>query len=349
VRMLFLILLPFAVVAQSPVITAFPSLQVPGSSRGLAMGNTGVASSQENQQLYYNAAKSAFLQNFHQVSVSYTPWMRAVSSDTRFLSLSYAGNVFNTSALGLTVNYLDLGTIAMRDNNGATLTSNKSREYNVGASYALQLNERASVGVALRLLGQNAFDNGPRNVMSVCGDVSYYQFVELGDVNRRIEWGATFSNVGPKISYGVSKTPLPMNLGVGVGYSAMDEEGSVFSVGLDLNKLLVPASTAGDKGILAGMVASFGESAQLGLLRINSGIEYGYLGEFFLRGGVSLENKNRGNRTFFGLGVGYKGFVMDQSWGIDFHYLVPFGIVSAVSPFSNSFGFSLRVNFGNFK
>jgi hypothetical protein len=42
-RMLLLILLPFAVVGQSPVITAFPSLQVPGSSRGLAMGNTGVS------------------------------------------------------------------------------------------------------------------------------------------------------------------------------------------------------------------------------------------------------------------------------------------------------------------
>jgi hypothetical protein len=97
------------------------------------------------------------------------------------------------------------------------------------------------------------------------------------------------------------------------------------------------------------MVASFGKPAQLGLLRVNSGIEYGYLGEFFLRGGVSVENKNRGNRTFFGLGVGYKGFVLDQSWGIDFHYLVPFGMVAAVSPFSNSFGFSLRVNFGNFQ
>jgi hypothetical protein len=157
-RMLLLILLPFAVVAQSPVITAFPSLQIAGSSRGVAMGGVGVASAAENQQLYYNAAKSAFLQNFHQASVSYTPWMSAVSSDTRFLSLTYAGNVFNTSALGLTVNYLDLGTIAMRDNNGATLATYKSREYNVGASYALQLNERASVGVGLRLLGQNAFE-----------------------------------------------------------------------------------------------------------------------------------------------------------------------------------------------
>ena len=347
-RLLLIFLLPVAVVGQSPVITAFPSLQVAGSSRGFAMGNTGVASAAENQQLYYNAAKSAFLQNFHQASVGYTPWMRAVSNDARLLSMSYAGNVFNTSALGLTVNYLDLGTIAVRDNNGATLASYKAREYNVGASYALQLNDRASVAVALRLLGQNAFDDGPRNVMSVCGDVSYYQFVELGDVNHRVEWGANLSNMGPKISYGVSKTSLPMNLGVGIGYSSSDESGSVFSAGLDLNKLLVP-SDPGSSGIFGGMAASFSEPGQLELLRVNSGVEYGYLGEFFLRGGVSFENKNRGNRTFFGLGVGYKGFVLDQSWGIDFHYLVPFGMVAAVSPFSNSFGFSLRVNFGNFQ
>ncbi|NCI51314.1 PorV/PorQ family protein [Sediminibacterium roseum] len=346
--LLVIVFLPVFVFAQSAVITAFPSLQIPTSSRGLAMGSTGIASATENQQLFYNAAKTAFLQNFHQASVSYVPWMRSVSSDTRHLSLGYVANVFNTSAIGLRVGYLDLGRIAVRDNNGATLAEYKAREYNVGASYALQLNERASVSVAMCLLGQTAFTDGPKNVMSFCGDVSYYQFTELGDVNRRIEWGASLSNVGPKINYGSDKTSLPMDLGVGIGYSGVDEDGSVFAAGLDLHKLLVPSESS-DKGILAGMMASFREPGQLGLLRVNAGMEYGYLGEFFLRGGVSIENKNRGNRTFFGLGVGYKGFVLDQSWGIDFHYLVPFGTVAAVSPFGNSFGFTLKVNFGNFQ
>lgn len=327
---LLISLLPCFVFGQ----TAFPSLQIPSSSRGLAMGNTGIASATENQQLFYNVAKTAFLQNFHQASASYIPWMRAVSTDTRLLSLNYTGNVFNTSAIGLQVNYLDLGTITTRDNNGATLAEYKMREYNIGTSYALQLNERASLGVGLKLLGQTAFGEGPRNVFSFCGDVSYYQYVPLGDANRKIEWGVTVSNLGPKIAYSSSafKTSLPLNVGVGVGYSDTDESGSVFSAGMDLNRSFVAYdSTVGKR-----------------LPRLNFGVEYGYANEFFVRGGLSFESKNVGNRTFFGLGVGYKGYVMDQSWGIDVHYLVPFGSVAAVSPFQNSYGFTLKVNLGNF-
>ncbi len=335
----------------APVVTAFPSLRIPASSRGLSMGDAGIASAVDNQSLYYNASKIAFAQNFHQASISYMPWLVGISDDTRFVNLNYVGNVSNSSAVGASINYLNMGSLVTRDNNGAAIASHNAREFNIGLSYALQIGANASFAGSFKFLGQNVFEEGSKNSYGICGDLSYYQFVELGDVNRRLEWGAVVSNVGPKIGYmsSVDKTSLPLNLGVGVGYSAVDEEGSLFSAGLDLNKLLVPSSASLDKGILAGMVASFSEPRQLGLLRVNSGIEYGYLGEFYLRGGVSLENKTRGNRTFFGLGVGYKGLVLDQSWGIDFHYLVPFGMVAAVSPFSNSFGFSLRVNFGNFQ
>jgi hypothetical protein len=349
-RMIYcLLLMPIIVCAQRPVIVSFPSLRIPASSRGLSMGDCGIATAAENQQLFYNAAKTAFVQNFHQASVNYTPWLSAVSGDTRFINMNYVGNVMNTSAIGLSVSYLNLGTMAMRDNNGATIAEYKAREYHVGASYALQLNNNASLAVGLRLLGQNAFTDVPKNILSVCGDLSYYQFVMLGEEGRKLEWGATVSNVGPKIGLGdnANKNFLPMNLGVGVGYSSVDES-NAFSFGLDFNKLLVPSS-GDDKGILAGMFASFRDPDQLQLIRISSGLEYGYMKEFFLRGGVSLENKNYGNRTYFGLGVGYKGLVLDQSWGLDFHCLVPFGTMPSVSPFQNSFGFSLKLSFGNFQ
>lgn len=332
-KRLLLILFPCVAFAQSPVITAFPSLRIPSSSRGLAMGDNGIASATENQTLYYNAAKSAFTQNFHQVSVNYTPWLAAISPDTRFINLNYLSNVFNTSAFGISLNYLNLGLMQSRDNNGATIAEYKAREFSVGTSYALQLNNNASLAVALRFLGQNAF---AKNIYSFCGDVTYYQYLNLGDQNQKIEWGATISNVGPKV--GDAKNSLPTNLGLGFGYSAADEEGSQFTASLDLNKLLVP-----------GIFSSFKEPDQLQLIRCSVGLEYGYLNEFFLRGGVSLEDQNKGNRKYFGLGVGYKGMVMDQSWGIDVHYLVPFGTVAAVSPFQNAFGFSLKLSFGNFQ
>lgn len=350
----FALVLCGAVRGQSPapVITAFPSLRIPASSRGLAMGDGGIASATENNQVWYNVAKSAFIQNFHQVAVNYTPWLQSISNDTRFINLNYLGNVFNTSALGLSVSYLDLGRMTTRDNNGATIAEYRAREYNVGVSYGLQLNEQMSLGLSLRLLGQNMFTDAPKNVFSVCGDISYYQFARLSNQNQKIEWGVVVSNIGPKLNVdgSASKTFLPTNLGIGVSYVGVnDNDGSQLTAAIDLNKLLVPSVNATDKGIFSGMFSSFSEPDQFKTIRISTGIEYGYMNQFFLRGGLSLENKYKGNRTYFGLGVGYKGLILDQSWGIDFHYLVPFGTIAAVSPFQNSFGFSLGLSFGNFQ
>lgn len=349
-RIVLFLLLPVLGFAQTPVVTAFPSLRVPASSRGLAMGDCGIASAVENQQLYYNAAKSAFIQNFHQASFTYTPWAAAVSGDTKMMSVAYLGNVFNTSALGVMVNYLDLGTITTRDNNGASVAQYRARDYNIGVSYALQLNERHAIGVGLRLLGQNVFADAPKSVLSFCGDISYYGFSEVGD-GGRLQWGAVVSNIGPKqdLQNGSAKTFLPTNLSVGVSYIRRDESGSEFTFALDANKLLVPSAVNSDKGILDGMFASFGEPDGFRKVRISLGAEYGIAESFYLRCGASLENKNYGNRKYVGFGVGYKGFVLDQSFGLNFHYLVPFGSLVPVSPFQNSFGFTLQVNFGNFQ
>ncbi len=343
-KTILLLLFPFFAIAQSPIITSYSHLRIPSSSRGLSMGDCGIASASGNQQLFYNAAKSAFTQNFHQASVNYTPWMSGVSNETRFLNVNYLGSINNTSSLGLSLNYLNLGTLETRDNNGATIADYKAREYSFGTSYALQINENNSVGVALRFLGQNTFTDAPKNAYSLCGDVSYYGFMNLGDINNKIEWGAVISNIGPK----QGETYLPTNFGIGIGYTSInDEDGSQLTVGMDINKLLVSESMTG--GILSNMFSSFTDPSPIQLLRLSTGIEYGFMNEFFLRGGVSLENQNKGNRKYFGLGVGYKGLVLDQSVSIDFHYLVPFGTVAAVSPFQNSFGFSLALSFGNFQ
>ncbi len=320
---------------QSPTATAFPSLTLPASSRGLAMGNTGIAAASGNQQLFYNMAKTAFTQNFHQASITYMPWLAGISNDTRFMNINYLANASNESAFGVALTYLDYGSITTRDNNGASLAVYRPKEFNLAGSYALQLGANASLGLTFKMISENIYIDVPKNIFSVCGDIGYYQFVNLGDVNKRIEWGATISNLGPKVSVDGSagKTSLPTNFGVGVAYSNTDgESGDQFTVSLDANKLLVPEITGG-----------------LHTLRLSTGAEYGFMNSFFLRGGFHLENKLLGNRKYIGLGVGYKGFVLDQSWGIDFHYLVPFGTVDGVSPFANSFGFTLHLSFGNFQ
>ncbi len=321
--MMVLCLIALRVSAQ----TAFPSLEIPASSRGFGMGNTGIASANENQQLWYNASKTAFTQNFHQVSINYSPWLAAINPDSRFIHLNYLGTLSNSSALGLMLGYLDLGDMVSRDNNGAAIATYRAKEFYLGSAFAIQIADKASLGLGFKFLSQNVFTDVPKNIYGICGSFGYYQYLNLGDANKKLEWGLILNNLGPKVSLQTNedKIAMPVNLGLGIAYTGVNSEsGTQSQFAFDVTR----------------MIDHFQYSA---------GMEFGFAGSFYLRGGVNLESKEHGNRTYCGLGVGYKGFVMDQSWGIDFHYLVPFGSIAAVSPFQNSFGFSLKMNIGNFQ
>ncbi|MDB5230563.1 MAG: hypothetical protein JWN76_1368 [Chitinophagaceae bacterium] len=181
-KILFLLLFPACAFAQNSF------LRIPVSSRGLGMGDMGIASATGNQQLYYNAAKTAFTQNFHQASVSYMPWLTSISDDTRFMSANYLANISNSSAMGVAVNYTGLGNIAIRDDNGATLSNYRGSIYNVAGSYALQVFGKGSIGATFRVVGQNLYSVTNKNALGVSGDLGYYGFAELGSVNNKLEW-----------------------------------------------------------------------------------------------------------------------------------------------------------------
>ena len=358
----------------NPIITAFPSLRIPSSSRGLAMGDCGVASAEDNQQLNYNAAKTAFTQYYHRFSINYSPWLAAIASDTRVMNINYVANLSTGASIGFSLNYLRLGNQQTRDNNGTLLAQYTSNEYNVGTSIGILLTKNASIGVGLHALfsqpGQVydpvTYTAMPKQIVSACADVSFYQKIPVAVIGK-LEIGGAISNFGPKISLDGSgeKAFLPTNLSVGIAYTQPNaDKTNQFTIALDANKLMVPTppiyGTSGNiiagkdpnRSILNALFSSFsdapgGFNEELREIRLNAGAEFAFEKAFFLRSGISLENKTKGNRKFIGFGVGYKGFFNDQEWGIDFHYLVPFGSVGAISPFQNSWGFGLKFGIGS--
>lgn len=361
----------------NPIVTAFPSLRVPASSRGLAMGDAGVASATGNAQLYYNIARTAFSQNFHKMGAGFTPWLASISNDTRFLYANYLANTGERSAMGFALNYFRLGNLQTRDNNGALIAQSTSSEFSCLTSFGIALSENSSIGVGLRLLssrpGGSSEAGGnatiPKSVLSFSGDVSYYQKIQFGNENQKVEIGASLTNLGPKISTGESNSKifLPTNFGLGVAYThPISESAGSFTIALDANKLLVPTppeldntgaivlGKSADRSVLNALFSSFGDAPggfkeELQEIRVNAGAEFAYEKTFFLRCGLSLESKTKGNRKFVGLGAGYQGFIDDQSFSLDFHYLVPVGSVSAISPFQNSWGFSIAISIGKFE
>jgi hypothetical protein len=317
---LFILLLSCVTLTRAQLVTTYPSLSLHTTSRGMAMGDAGVASAEGTQQLLYNPAKTAFTQYFHGVSIGYMPWLTGITQDARMMNVSYVGNMEN-AAWGISLNYLDMGQMDTRDENGATLNSYAAREYNIGGSFAIRLNENHSLSTTLRFLSQNVFIPNPKNTYSASGDVGYYGFAKAGGGASKIEWGATVANLG------TAKMNLPSTAGIGIGYVNQSDRNS-FTVSIDANKLL---------------------KSNWSSLRYSAGIEYGFQEQFFLRSGVSIENVVSGNRKFFSFGAGYKGFVSDQAWNIDFHYLLPFAYGTGVSPYQNGFGLTLSIHFGNFQ
>lgn len=361
----------------NPIITAFPSLRIAPSSRGFAMGDAGIAAASGNEALYYNASRTAFTQNFHQVGIGFTPWLSTISNDTRFLYANYLANTGSSSALGFALNYLRTGNVQTRDNNGALIAETTASEFSLLTSFAIQLSDRSAIGGGLRFLSYRGGIvpdptgtlSAAKSILSVSADLSYSQMILLSSEGQRIEIGAVITNLGPKISVNGSdyKIFLPTNLGIGIAYvhPLVDDVGSI-TLALDANKLLVPTPPEHDisgnivrgkdanRSVLKALFSSFNDAPggfkeELREIRLNAGIEFAYDKTFFLRCGLSFENKTKGNRKFIGLGVGYKGAIDNQSYGIDFHYLVPFGAVAAISPFQNIWGFSVQVNIGNFQ
>jgi hypothetical protein len=267
--------------------------------------------------------------------------------------------------------------MSIRDNNGATIAQYKSTEYNLQLSYALQIAPNASLGVGMKFLGSQpgavldptSFTTIPKHIFTMAADISYYQRFDLDGEKHTIEVGVAITNIGPKVNLSGNdqKTFLPTNLGIGISYTnRQSETGNQFSFAIDANKLLVPTTpqydsngeiTAGkgpNRSVINALFSSFNDAPggfkeELREVRINTGAEFVFDRKFSLRGGLSLENRLKGNRKFAALGIGYNGTINDQSWGLDMHYLIPFATVTAVSPFQNNWGFTICFNLGNFQ
>lgn len=284
-------------------------------SRGAGMGDVGIAAASGHQQLSYNVGKSVFTNHLHQASVTYLPYLRALFNDTKFIRAEYLTTTGESTTLGVAINYHDLGNITTRDNYGASLAIYRNVRYNVGGSVGVRLNESSGIGATLRFLGARQFETGgPSNQYGVSGDVQYYQ--SIGEFSL----GAVINHLGNDIWQN-------SEMGLGFAYSDQDDV-KEWNIGIDIRKPLKSSFAA---------------------TRYTVGAEIGFAESFFIRSGLSLEHRDYGNRKYFSLGAGYKGFVDDQSWGIDLHYLIPFGLQTAYSPMQHLYGLTLSLNIGNFQ
>lgn len=357
--------------ATNTVTTAVPFLRISPDARSGAMGDVGIAISPDANAQHWNVAKLPFAKKTYGVSATYTPWLKDLVPDIFLAYLSgYAkfGQDGNQS-ISTSLRYFSLGEINYTDVNANPIGTGKPNEFAWDLGYARRLSPYLSVGLSFRyihsaiasgLASQPGIDYKPGNAFGADLGVYYSKTNEITEFRSgTLSLGAVLSNVGSKISYtSTRKDFIPINLGLGGAYTYQSDAYNAITFALDINKLLVPtpqdtstppdgvSDYIPDKSVVSGMISSFGDapggfSEELKEFQISAGAEYWYRQQFAVRAGYFYENKYKGDRKYFtvGLGVRYNVF------GLNFAYLIPSGSGINRNPLSNTFRFSLLFEF----
>ena len=358
------------------ITTAVPFLMISPDARAGGMGDAGVASSADVNSIHWNPAKLVFADKKMGVGISYTPWLRKLVPDINLAYVSFFTKPNDVSAIGASLRYFSLGNIDFTSETGDPMGSYKPNEFAVDVAYSRKLGDGFSGGIAPRNIhssltgGITVGGNATKAGNSVAADVSFFYKTNLEISGKDAEFGAglAITNIGSKMSYTDKGTKdfIPINLRLGPSLKIKLNDYNELAFLVDFNKLLVPtppvysdSTIAGEEnpiifagkdpnvGVAQGIFQSFGDAPgggkeELREINIAGGLEYWYDKQFAFRAGYFYENKTKGNRKYFTLGIGLRYNI----FGLDFAYLIP---TEQRNPLENTLRFSLSFNFDSIK
>lgn len=249
-------LIQYSIAQDRVITTGVPFLLVAADARSAGMADNGVASAPDVYSQQWNPAKYAFSLDKQGVAFGYTPYLVELVNDISLGQVNYFNRYNEKSAFAGSIRYFSLGEIQLTNDDGTLNNIVKPAEFAIDLSYALQLSERFAMSVGGRYIRSNLGIPSEGNSISAASsfavDVSgYYQSEEVAfnDFNGRWRWGFNLQNLGPKINYDKTQGDagsnfLPSNMKLGAGFDFILDEYNKVSLGLEVNKLLVPTPFA---------------------------------------------------------------------------------------------------------
>jgi hypothetical protein len=348
------------------ITTAVPFLSITPDSRAGGMGDAGVGTTPDLSSQHWNPAKYVFMESDMGVSLSYSPWLRALVDDINLAYLVGYKKIDDVQTISSSLRYFSLGDIIFTSEFAEFMGQQSPNEFAFDLGYSRLLSEVFSGAVAVRYIrsdltgGQliNGVESKAGN--SFAADVAFYYHTQFR-ANRKdniFSAGINIQNIGAKISYtdGEIKDFIPTMMKLGAAYTTELDEYNTFTFAFEANKLLVPTPPAdttlfedgaiiypgginSDKSVIAGVFSSFtdapgGFKEELQEINLSVGVEYWYNKQFALRAGYFYEHENKGNRTFLTAGAGFKMNV----FALDFSYLLP---TQRNHPLENTLRFTL--------
>lgn len=363
----------------NPVETGVTSLGIAPDARGASMGDLGAATEPDANSQFWNPSKYAFAYSQAAVSLNYTPWLRKLVNDIFLADLSgyYKIGSSDNQAVSASLRYFSLGEVTTTQA-GEKGQSLNPYEMSFDVGYSRKLSEKFSMGVVFRYIysdlgfSDSYASDQSTGASAFSADISgyYTTYPIIGRNECQWSWGWNISNIGSKVSYNNGEDPafLPTNLRLGTAFTFPLADYHNLTIGLDANKLLVPAkpresdyedSPEGQREYLdaledwenmssfTGIFKSFNDAPggfkeELREISWSLGAEYSYNNQFFLRAGYFYENEFKGNRKYFSLGAGFSLNVVR----LDASYMIA---AAQTSPLDQTLRFSLTFDMDGLK
>ena len=325
-----------------PIDHAVISQTIAPDARSAGMGDIGAATDPDVNSQYWNPAKYPFCISKAGVSLNYTPWLRQLVNDIDLAYLSGYYRIGDYAAISGSLRYFSLGEVYTDYENENAMTV-KPYEMSLDVGASLMLSENFSIAAALRWLYSDlrydyTEDASPASAFAADLACYYQNYLNIGQRECQLGLGMNISNVGSKITYfGDDRSQfLPANLRLGASLMIPVDEYNRFTIAADANKLLVPMAPTeemwkaddpdgtkygsleayaqekyNDLSSISGIFKSFSDAPggfkeELEEIQWSVGAEYVYHDQFSLRAGYHHESENKGNRTYFTVGGGFR-------------------------------------------
>ena len=365
----------------NPIQTGVNSLNIAPDARGSSMGDLGAATDPDANSQFWNPSKYAFAYSNAALSISYTPWLRSLVDDIFLANVAgyWKIGTGDNQAASASLRYFSLGEVTTGSEAVGSAQTLNPYEMSFDIGYSRKLSEKYSMGVVLRYIYSDlgfsdsyAGDNST-GASAFSADISgyYTTYPVIGRNECQWSWGWNISNIGTKVSYNHGEDPafLPTNLRLGTNFTFPLADYHNLSLGLDLNRLLVPArprendydtsTPDGQREYLdalenwenmspiSGIFKSFsdapgGFSEELKEIMWSFGAEYSYNQQFFACAGYFYESAMKGNRQYFGFGAGFALNILR----IDASYMLA---TAQTSPLNQTLRFTLTFDMDGLK
>jgi hypothetical protein len=283
-------------------------LLVGTSSKACAMGEAYVTTGKGAESLFYNPAGLSLLDKTFDINLNYTQWI----ADIKYISGAVAWDISDFGTIGAHLITVDYGTI-----NGTSLISSSEESlyplgyrdnglvsnvgaYVVGLSYAKTITQEFSMGLTLKLVGQNLGQNTFSGTTKD-NDATLVAF----DAGVRYQTGFKGFNFGMFIR----------NFATNIKREEIDEQlPLLFSFGAAINVLEIIVEEISSDNMLTFAVDFLHQNNYSE--RINLGLEYMFLGMISLRGGYQT---NR-DLASWSAGIGLYTSISDYDVEVNYSY-----------------------------